>query len=176
MYYLWRFFIHKLIRIPNVWSMRTRMREDADKDGPSGLTSRMNKISKLNSWPWCILIKILQHKDFLHDITDRIIIRISLVLKPNIGRSVDKQEFSLISLWRALCNVDLDNLIEFHWASQNEIEQILLINGLGQAFIIIIYVWDFLSNICFRKWDSVTNPKNQNHHQVFRIFEWLLFP
>ena len=44
MYYLWRFFIHKLIRIPNFWSMRTRMREDADKDGPSGLTSRMNKI------------------------------------------------------------------------------------------------------------------------------------
>ena len=44
MYHLWRFFTHKLIRIPNFWSMRTRMREDADKDGPSGLTSRMNKI------------------------------------------------------------------------------------------------------------------------------------
>ena len=114
MYYLWRFFIHKLIRIPNFWSMRTRMREDADKDGPSGLTSRMNKILSKNRNLWCILIKILQHKDFLHDITDRIITRISLVLKPNIRRFVDKQEFQLISSWRALCNVDLDNLIDFH--------------------------------------------------------------
>ena len=74
------------------------MREDADKDGPSGLTSRMNKILSKNRNLWCILIKILQHKDFLHDITDRIITRISLVLKPNIRRFVDKQEFQLISL------------------------------------------------------------------------------
>ena len=43
MYDLWRFFTNKLIRIPNFWSERTRMREDADKDGPSGFTSRMNK-------------------------------------------------------------------------------------------------------------------------------------
>ena len=118
----------------------------------------------------------MQHKDFLHDITDRITIRISLILKPHFGRSVDKQEFQLISLWRALCNVDLDNLIEFHWATQNEIEQILLIYGLGQALIITFETFwatsvsvndarwriqkfqimtrysEFLYEFCFRKW------------------------
>ena len=40
-------FTHHLIRIPHFWSIRTRMREDTDKDGPSGSTSRLNKSSKL---------------------------------------------------------------------------------------------------------------------------------
>ena len=84
MYYLWRFFIHKLIRIPNFWSMRTRMREDADKDGASGFTSRMNKIFKIK-----VLVMMFFNLNFAtqrfdkDDITDHILLRKSLILELN---------------------------------------------------------------------------------------------